>query len=225
MKSIKRLVTAILVGATLCAPSAFQASAETLDTQAPIVVGVPNSTLQVNGWSIGLTSIAWSVNDPEPSSGVVLNGLAPTYVSAVQGRDMIFQSPEICDNAGNCAHGTYSASIDLGRPLLTVDVSSSLDGSIYVGGPGATISELGWRRGTVTFSPTCAAGTAISGLASCSEATSVRGEGGPFRVEVFAKSQAGTLSGRGFSFSIDNTPPAISWPGPPSGSGVCCTDR
>jgi VCBS repeat-containing protein len=117
----------------------------TVDDQPPVVTGTPDRPANANGWYNAPVTITWSSTD---SSGTATTP-DPTTVSA-NGADQVITSGQSCDQAGNCATGSYVLNIDTTPP--SVSVTGVTNGATYTGGQAP--------------SPGCSDSDAVSGIAT-----------------------------------------------------------
>src|SRR5580658_9669271 len=113
--------------------------------QPPVVTGTPDRPANANGWYNAPVTITWSSTD---SSGTATTP-DPTTVSA-NGADQVITSGQSCDQAGNCATGSYVLNIDTTPP--SVSVTGVTNGATYTGGQAP--------------SPGCSDSDAVSGIAT-----------------------------------------------------------
>jgi hypothetical protein len=96
----------------------------TPDTAAPSVFGYPQTSPNPAGWYRAPVQVSWSAYDPYPSWGAASTP-APTTAS-IEGTNTYTSDPS-CDQAGHCATGQVSLSIDLTDP--SVAVTAPADGT------------------------------------------------------------------------------------------------
>lgn len=101
--------------------------AESLDLTPPTVVGfpAPNQPSKNDGWYNYVVDIDWSAADTGGS------GLPPTTIPGTladaEGNLRRWESPTVCDNAGNCTVGEINLKIDLTDPVIAVRRSRNPD--------------------------------------------------------------------------------------------------
>src|SRR5439155_20171498 len=69
-----------------------------------------------NGWYSGDVTVDWSAADPAPSSGTPTT--PADSVLTGEGAAVSVTSGQSCDAAGNCATGSFTASIDRTAPTV-----------------------------------------------------------------------------------------------------------
>ncbi|MEQ1698664.1 MAG: PKD domain-containing protein [Ilumatobacteraceae bacterium] len=89
-----------------------------LDTEPPVITGVPDRAPNDAGWYSLPVVISWSVSDPSPSAG--LAELPAPVTAADNGRDIEVTSREVCDLAGLCSIGVATVSVDRTAPGVAV---------------------------------------------------------------------------------------------------------
>lgn len=161
------------------------------DSIAPTITGTPDRQPNADGWHNQDVTIAWSANDPEPSSGAPTVP-APT-VAAQEGANT-YTSAQSCDPAGNCATGSLELKLDKTAP----DISFSLS---------QAPTTYGWNNTNVTVTFNCSDGT--SGVASCTEPVVVSGNG-IHLVTGAARDKAGNMTEVNAVVSIDSDNPTVS---------------
>ncbi len=118
------------------------------DSVPPNVTGTPDRVANDNNWYNAPVTIAWSAQDPEPSSGTPTT--PPDTNASTEGQDVVYTSDPSCDPANNCASGTITLSIDSGAP--EVSVTGVSNGATYLEGnvPTAGCSTADTLSGVAT---------------------------------------------------------------------------
>ena len=148
-----------------------------LDTVAPTVTGQASSQPNANGWYDNDVTVDWTVDDPEPSSGIAAQP-QPTIVTG-EGTALTAESALVCDNARNCSTGKVDG-IKIDRTKPTIDVSGVTDEETYTLG--------------VVPVASCSASDDLSGLDGACTGTLTGGTSngvGEFTYEATAKDKAG----------------------------------
>jgi hypothetical protein len=140
-----------------------------IDLTAPTLAGAPTTPDNAAGWYNGNVAIAWAGSD-------ALSGIDPATqpsdsTISGEGRGLSAGPVTISDKAGNISPATYSSAVNIDRSPPTIN--------------GATTTQpnaAGWYNGAVTVAfacadPSLADGTAGSGVANCSDAKVLSGDG------------------------------------------------
>ncbi|MEM9522318.1 MAG: calcium-binding protein [Actinomycetota bacterium] len=174
-------------------PDDFTVSFPLLDTEAPVVTGIPDRAPDSGGWYSSPVTITWQVTDPAPSSGIV-SAVPEPVTLAIEGAGATAESTEVCDAVGNCTIGSIELDLDFTAP----EVSTALS---------AEANEAGWFNVEPVVSFTCL--DPLSGVSFCSDPITIgEGEGQAvegFGLDVAFNETVATVNG----IDVDVTAPEI----------------
>ena len=179
---------------------AFPAPCTPVDSTPPLIAPAIAGALGTNGWYVSDVNVTWSVVDAE-SPITTQSGCDPVLISADSPG-----VPLLCTAAS--AGGSASASVTIKRDATAPTISGSA-----APGPNAA----GWNHSDVTVSFTCA--DATSGIAGCTPAKLLAGEGAGQSVSGAAADQAGNSATVAVgNINIDKTPPIVGVTGVANGA-------
>ena len=165
------------------------------DLTPPVVTPIVSGTLGDNGWYVSDVTVAWDVSDPD-SPIASTSGCAPSTVTA-DTAGMTFT----CAATHTAANGqmlTTTQSVTVKRDTTPPTINAALDG---------TAGDNGWYTSDVSVGFDCA--DALSGVASCTAATTLGDEGINPPVLGVAVDAAGNQATTTATAKIDKTPPEI----------------
>lgn len=172
------------------------------DTTPPVVTGQPDRPANASGWYNAPVIVTWSATDPQSSSGAPTT--PPPTTLATEGANQTVTSQQSCDPAGNCSTGTYSLSIDAGKPAISAAQSPPAN-------------SRGWNNTPVTVSFDCA--DTLSGIASCAEPITLNTDGPDQTVGGTARDRADNVSATTAMINIDTQAPDITYQISPQSNG------
>ena len=167
---------------------AITTTAVNIDQAAPTITATVLGVTNAAGWGNAALTIHYVCAD-------ILSGIdeCPDDVSVdTDGRDQKITRTAI-DKAGNTVTAETTVSLDKDDPVITT-ARTAANGN-------------GWNDGPVTISYACA--DPLSGIASCSPATTLTTEGANQTVAGTATDEAGNTTTAMATVSIDRTPPTI----------------
>lgn len=170
-----------------------------VDSTAPVVTADQQPTPNAAGWNAGPVTVTFTCSDA--TSGVA-SCTQPVHL-VTDGAAQLATGTAV-DNAGNRASITATVNIDTTAPTIS--------------GSAPAANANGWHNGPVTVSWTC--DDTLSGVAACSDATTVATEGAGQSATGTAADAAGNSASSTFSgISIDATAPTITAVVPSTASG------
>lgn len=161
------------------------------DNAAPVLSGVSTPAPNAAGWNDGDVTVTWSAADA--GSGVA-SGPTPasSSVTANTGKDGQVLTAIATDHVGNSASASHVVKVDTDGPVVSVSQSPAAN-------------EHGWNNTDVTVSFQCT--DALSGLAQCSEPTTLSASG---TATGTTADVAGNTTTASKSVNIDKQAPTLS---------------